>query len=78
MLSLKHVQSEFVQLMTIAALLLLLASPAAVADPGEGSCDPFVDFEDAMFKPPTNIDMGKTSVEKAVDLICDNLKHKAQ
>ncbi|MBE9529651.1 MAG: cytidylate kinase-like family protein [Proteobacteria bacterium] len=24
------------------------------------------------------IDMGKTSVEKAVDLICDNLKHKAQ
>jgi cytidylate kinase len=23
------------------------------------------------------IDMGKTSVEKAVDLICDNLKHKA-
>ena len=24
------------------------------------------------------IDMGKTSVEKAVDLICDNVKHKAQ
>jgi cytidylate kinase len=24
------------------------------------------------------IDMGKTSVEQAVDLICDNLKHKAQ
>ncbi len=24
------------------------------------------------------VDMGKTSVEKAVDLICDNLKHKAQ
>ena len=24
------------------------------------------------------IDMGKTSVEKAVDLICDNLKYKAQ
>lgn len=24
------------------------------------------------------IDMGKTSVEKAVDLICDNLKHKAR
>jgi cytidylate kinase len=24
------------------------------------------------------IDMGKTSVEKAVDLICDNLKHKDQ
>ncbi len=24
------------------------------------------------------IDMGKTPVEKAVDLICDNLKHKAQ
>lgn len=24
------------------------------------------------------VDMGKTSVEKAVDLICDNLKHKTQ
>ena len=24
------------------------------------------------------IDMGKTSVEKAVDLICDNVKHKVQ
>jgi len=24
------------------------------------------------------VDMGKTSVEKAVDLICDNVKHKAQ
>ena len=24
------------------------------------------------------IDMGKTSVEKTVDLICDNIKHKAQ
>ena len=24
------------------------------------------------------IDMGKTSVEKAVDLVCDNVKHKAQ
>lgn len=56
MLNLMYIQAaRFAHLTTLAALLLLLASPTAVAEPGQ-VCDPFVDFDDAVFESPTGFD----------------------